>query len=112
MVVHFLFAKLNFLKFKKNLNSFEDDLTDRVGKALYKNIFEPIARKLWGNPKTLDLKLSQGRVQIPSFLEIILNVLNIRRKSNFEALNFGILKVAFSLYGMQFWLRQENSANL
>ena len=55
---------------------------------LYKNIFEPIARKLWGNPKTLDLKLSQGRVQIPSFLEIILNVLNIRRKSNFEALNF------------------------
>ena len=59
MVVHFLFAKLNFLKFKKNLNSFEDDLTNRVGKALYKNIFEPIARKLWGNPKTLDLKLSQ-----------------------------------------------------
>jgi protoporphyrinogen oxidase len=38
--------------------TFEQDLTSRIGKELYQALFRPIALKLWGDPKTLDSKLS------------------------------------------------------
>ena len=88
MAIDFLVSKIRALNYKKNLKSFEDDLKNRVGQSLYINIFKPIAQKLWGDPNTLDIKLSKGRVQIPSFVEILLNVLGIRKKSKFEALYF------------------------
>ena len=65
-------AFLKRVLFKQKIESFEDDLKSRLGIPLYSILFKPIAEKLWGEPKNLDLKLSQGRVQTPSFREIIL----------------------------------------
>lgn len=68
--------------------TFEDDLSRRVGNTLYTVLFKPIAFKLWGDPKNLDLKLSKGRVQTPSLSEVLAGVLRLKKKSNFEALEF------------------------
>jgi len=74
---------------------FEEDLHQRVGKSLYQILFYPIALKLWGNPKKLDIKLSQGRVQTPSVLEVAATVLKLNRfqkQNTFEALEFSYPK--------------------
>ena len=68
--------------------TFEGDLRARVGDALFDRLFRPIAMKLWGDPNTLDEKLSRGRVQTPGIAEVILRVLRIRKSSEFEALQF------------------------
>ncbi len=73
---------------KNNAKNFEEDLTNRVGRPLYSILFEPIASKIWGLPKNLSTKLSRGRIQTPSFVEIFMNILKIRKSSNFEALEF------------------------
>ena len=72
--------------------SFEQDLSARVGFALYDKLFRPIAEKLWGDPLNLNTKLSQGRVQIPNVFEIILGTLGLNPTSSFEALEFSYPK--------------------
>jgi protoporphyrinogen oxidase len=83
----FLIAKLT-LPLRKRPISFEEDLKGRVGYQLYQVLFEPIAKKIWGNPKELSLKLSEGRIQTPSVIEILTNILGRRKQSKFEALSF------------------------
>lgn len=68
--------------------TFEEDIKARTGAGLYKVLFEPIARKLWGDPRNLDVKLSRGRVQTPSLIEVIARVLKLQKTSAFEALTF------------------------
>lgn len=72
----------------KPAETFEDDLRSRVGDPLYEILFRPIALKLWGDPTTLDEKLSRGRVQTPSVSEVVLRMLRMRKSSSFEALEF------------------------
>lgn len=69
-------------------NTFEEDLVNRVGKPLYEVLFKPIAVKLWGDPRELDIKLSQGRVQTPSLIEVLGRLLKLKKSSDFEALTF------------------------
>lgn len=88
MVVGYLFALLFKSVRSEKANSFEEDLIARVGTPLYKCLFRDLAFKLWGDPKGLDAKLSRGRVQTPSFFELILTTLGIRKSSKFEALEF------------------------
>lgn len=68
--------------------TFEDDLKARVGSGLYEALFLPLAYKLWGDPATLDLRLSRGRVQTPGFAEAVALLLGRRKTSNFEAMTF------------------------
>lgn len=68
--------------------TFEEDLERRLGKPLYDILFRPIAEKLWGDPRQLDVKLSKGRVQTPSLVEVLGRLLKIRKSSDFEALTF------------------------
>lgn len=79
-------VKSQFLK--PNPTTFEEDLQHRVGEKLYQALFRPIASKLWGEPRELDVKLSRSRVQTPKISEIIARMLKIRQKSQFEALEF------------------------
>ncbi|MCZ6602816.1 MAG: FAD-dependent oxidoreductase [Planctomycetota bacterium] len=81
-------ARLRCLLSADHARTFEEDLVRRVGGGLYRALFEPIARKLWGNPAALDAKLSRARVQTPSVTEVIAHVLGRRKKSEFEALTF------------------------
>lgn len=88
MVAGYGLAKIKILFNSTNPQTFEEDLEGRVGKPLYNVLFKPIAEKLWGNPKKLDVKLSRGRVQTPSLLEVFSRLLKIKKSSEFEALTF------------------------
>jgi len=68
--------------------TFEEDIVGRLGNALYEVLFKPVATKLWGDPRDLDVKLSRGRIQTPSLLEVLAQRLGLRRSSSFEALTF------------------------
>ena len=41
-----------------------------------------------GNPQELDVKLSRGRVQTPSLVEVLGRLLKLKQNSDFEALTF------------------------
>lgn len=73
---------------KHEARTFEEDLRSRLGESLYSALFRPIALKLWGDPKNLDVKLSKGRVQTPSVFEILRGMLGRKKQSEFEALEF------------------------
>jgi protoporphyrinogen oxidase len=88
MVLGYGVANIKQLVIKKTPETFEEDLIRRVGKPLYEVLFQPIAKKLWGDPSELDVKLSLGRVQTPSLLEVIGRLLKIKSSSKFEALTF------------------------
>ena len=103
MIVSYFWAIL-ILKFRRTKpDNFEISLSQRVGYQLYKYLFSPIARKLWGNPKNLDSKLADSRVQTPTLKEIIFRLLGIQKKSEFEALTYiyplgGIQEIWDSIY--------------
>lgn len=86
--------------------TFEEDLVGRMGTPLYEVLFKPIALKLWGDPKNLDVKLSKGRVQTPSILEIFARLLKIKKTSEFEALTFHYPKGGLQ----RIWNRIEEKA--
>lgn len=88
MVTGYGVARLKSMISTSAPTTFEDDLQTRLGRPLYEILFKPIAEKLWGDPKTLDVKLSKGRVQTPSLLEVLGRLLKIKKGSNFEALTF------------------------
>ena len=88
MTVNYLVARIVSVFSRRRPETFEDDLKNRLGRTLYGALFQPIALKLWGDPKRLDSKLSQGRVQTPKLWEVIAQVLGLRRESSFEALTF------------------------
>ena len=69
-------------------STFEEDLSGRLGHGLYEVLFKPIALKLWGDPQRLDIKLSRGRVQTPSLIEVVARMLKLQKGSKFEALTF------------------------
>ncbi len=88
MLLGYIFAAVRNLFSALPKKTFEDDLVARLGLPLYEELFKPIAFKLWGDPRLLDIKLSQGRIQTPSIFEILGRMLKIKKNSEFEALNF------------------------
>lgn len=88
MVMGYGFAKIGSLLGGKQPSTFAEDLEGRLGAPLYEILFKPIAEKLWGDPRELDVKLSKGRVQTPSLAEVIGRLLKIKSSSEFEALTF------------------------
>lgn len=88
MVLGYARARLTSLVTSNDPKTFEDDLVHRVGRDLYQVLFKPIALKLWGEPRGLDVKLSRGRVQTPSLVEVLARMLKIKKSSEFEALSF------------------------
>ena len=82
------FARLRSLLTSVQPTTFEEDCKALFGTALYEILFDPIARKVWGDPRELDAKLSQGRVQTPSIGEILGRWLGLRRSSDLEALTY------------------------
>lgn len=88
MVTDYGLARVKSLLSAKEPESFEEDLTQRVGSQLYSVLFEPLAKKLWGPGSELDSKLSQGRVQTPKLGELLRGILGKKKNSSFEALQF------------------------
>lgn len=88
LVLKFLSARIYSLVHRSPIESFEQDITLRVGAGLYEILFKPLAEKIWGDPRVLDPKLSRGRIQTPSVVEILSRALGISKRSQFEALTF------------------------
>jgi protoporphyrinogen oxidase len=89
MCFGYISSMINIKNNKSNPKTFKEDIVNRTGAGLYKNLFKPISLKLWGNPSQLDSKLSKGRVQTPSLLEILKRLFKVQSKvSNYEALEF------------------------
>lgn len=88
MILDYGMARTRGLLGRAEPRTFEDDLHGRLGESLYQVLFAPIARKLWGSPTRLDVKLSRGRVQTPKLQEVIARMLKLQRTSEFEALTF------------------------
>lgn len=88
MVAGYGSARLASLFASRNPRTFEEDLANRLGAPLYNVLFKPIAEKLWGDPRELDVKLSRGRVQTPSLIEVLGRLLQLKKDSGFEALTF------------------------
>ena len=87
-VISFLYQKF-YLNFKKKkIDSYKDHLTTRVGSEIFSKVFQPITEKIWGDPSTLDKKLSETRVQLPSIFDMLLLTIGVKKKSNFEANEF------------------------
>ena len=79
-VISFLYQKF-YLNFKKQqINSYKDHLTTRVGSEIFSKVFQPITEKIWGDPSTLDKKLSETRVQLPSILDMLLLTIGVKKK--------------------------------
>lgn len=88
MVTGYGIARLKSLFIVNDPHTYAEDLIGRVGVPLYNILFKPITEKLWGDPHVLDVKLSRGRVQTPSLVEILGRLLKLKKESDFEALKF------------------------
>lgn len=49
----------------------EDYLRSRYGNYAFKNIFQPLAEKIWGHPSLLDVSLAETRVPAPTIFQLI-----------------------------------------
>jgi protoporphyrinogen oxidase len=67
------------------VSTFEEDARSRVGQSLYQLFFRPLAQKIWGDPVTLDQRLSKSRIQVPSIGEVVSRLVKIKRKSGWQA---------------------------
>ncbi len=89
MGINYLTAKITPSKTTNGQQTFESDLSSRVGNKLYGRLFKPIATKLWGDPAEIDAKLSKSRVQTPSLLQLLAKSIGISSATqSSEALEF------------------------
>jgi len=57
------------------IRTYEEFVVKKFGRSLYAQIFEPMARKMFGNPATLDKKLAEVRISSPGLVGVIKQVL-------------------------------------
>jgi protoporphyrinogen oxidase len=60
---------------KKEPTSYEEFLTERFGRTIFKDIFGSYADKLWGDPKTLSVELARSRVSASSLVDVIVHII-------------------------------------
>jgi protoporphyrinogen oxidase len=58
--------------------SYEDYVLQRFGRGVYELVFEPLARKVWGDPKLLSADLAQARITSGGAGELILRLLKLK----------------------------------
>lgn len=62
--------------FRKNkILSYEDYVVDKFGRGLYALVFEPLAEKIWGDPRNISFKIAQMRIAMPSLTYLIKTLL-------------------------------------
>jgi len=58
--------------------SYEDYILQRFGRGVYELVFEPLARKVWGDPKLLSADLARARIPSGGAGELILRLLKLK----------------------------------
>ncbi len=73
----FAFQKIHNIVGKKDAKSYEDFMIQTFGRATYQLIFEPLAEKVWGAPKSLHADMARIRVSALNTFHLILRLLKI-----------------------------------
>jgi protoporphyrinogen oxidase len=58
--------------------SYEDYVVRRFGRGVYELVFEPLARKVWGDPALLSADLARARIPSGGAAELILRLLKLK----------------------------------
>ncbi len=66
---------------RKEAASYEDYVIRRFGRGVYELVFEPLAWKVWGNPKEVHAEMARTRIPSGGAGELILKLLKIKRES-------------------------------
>lgn len=61
--------------------SYQDYMIQRFGRPAYELVFEPLADKVWGEPKTLHPEMARARVPASGGIEVILKLLGIKKET-------------------------------
>ena len=56
----------------------------RFGRGVYELVFEPLARKVWGDPKLLSAELARARIPSGGASELILRLLKLKETTENE----------------------------
>lgn len=60
---------------RPSIRTYEEFVVTKFGRALYRQIFEPMAKKMFGDPASLDKKLAEVRISSPGLVAVIKQVL-------------------------------------
>jgi len=58
--------------------SYEEYILQRFGRGVYELVFEPLAWKVWGDPRQLSAELARARIPSGGATELILRLLKLR----------------------------------
>lgn len=61
--------------------SYADFIRRRFGRTAYQLVFEPLARKTWGDPETLHPEMARVRIPTANAAQLMLRILGIQRES-------------------------------
>lgn len=61
--------------------SYEDYILQRFGRGVYELVFEPLACKVWGDPKQLSAELARARIPSGGATELILRLLKLKENT-------------------------------
>jgi protoporphyrinogen oxidase len=61
--------------------SYEDYVLRRFGRGVYELVFEPLARKVWGDPRLLSADLARARIPSGGAAELILRLLKLKENT-------------------------------
>lgn len=83
----FLQTLKNFIK-EEDSHTYEQFVIERFGRGLYQQLFEPLAQKIYGDPKSLDRKLAEVRISSPGLWAVIKQALFSRVDRKISAPSF------------------------
>jgi protoporphyrinogen oxidase len=61
--------------------SYEDYILRRFGRGVYELVFEPLAWKVWGDPRLLSVDLAKARIPSGGATELILRLLKLKENT-------------------------------
>jgi protoporphyrinogen oxidase len=61
--------------------SYEDYILRRFGRGVYELVFEPLASKVWGDPRQLSSELARARIPSGGAAELILRLLKLKENT-------------------------------
>ncbi len=82
ILIGFAFQKVRNIFDKTKARSYEDFMIKTFGRATYQMIFEPLAEKVWGAPKSLHADMARIRVSSLNSLHLILRLLKLLPENN------------------------------
>lgn len=95
---------------KGEAKTYEDFIVERFGRGLYKQIFEPMATKIYGDPEKLDKRLAEVRISSPGLVSVIKQLL-FRSKidGSISAPTFHYPKYGFGMIPSRFEEKGRNN---